>query len=391
MTVIELRQQRAAHWEEMKHFLDTHEKKDGTLSVDDTATYENMETKMKEYDASIARAEERERRDQEMNQPVNSPIIDSISGKPATGRASASYDADFKNYIRNRQVSNALSEGVSADGGYLVPVEFEKTLYEVRQKIDPIFSLAGRITLGSMEKNVPYTADEGAATLIGEGAAYSESDDHFGDVLFHAYKFGRITKVSEELLADSVFDINMHLAQSFGRALGKGQADYFWNGTGTNQPQGVLTAAGVGVTAAATAAITADELIDLFYSVVEEYREAGTWAMNDQTVKAIRKLKNQATGEYLWAPGLNSASDSILGKPLRTSACIPTLAAGKAVVAFGDFAACYKIGDREGFELKVLDQLYAGTGQIGFRGRARSDGRGVLASTGIKVLKTKAS
>ena len=133
------------------------------------------------------------------------------------------------------------------------------------------------------------------------------------------------------------------------------------------------------------------EIIDLYYSVPEEYRANAVFAMNDATVKAVRKLKLTGTGEYLWPPGLSGAPNTILGKPLHTSEYIPTLAANKEVVAFGDFAECYKIADRQGFNFKILDQLYAATGQVGFRGDARSDGRGILASTGIKILKTKAS
>ena len=161
----------------------------------------------------------------------------------------------------------------------------------------------------------------------------------------------------------------------------------------------MLTAAGVGVTAAATNAVTADEVIDLFYSVPDEYRSNATWAMNNATVKAIRKLKLSGTGEYLWTPGLSGTPDSIMGRPLRTSSNIPEMAANKAVIAFGDFEACYKIADRQGFEFRVLDQLYAATGQVGFRGAARSDGKGILltgvngadGTIGIKVLMTKAS
>jgi len=391
MTIIELRQQRAGHWEKMKNFLNTHEQSNGTLNADDTATYENMEAEMQRLDEAINRAEAAAERERQLNQPVNQPILSGFGGESRIGRASDEYKGEFLNYIRTRRASNALQEGTDSEGGYLVPTEFERTLYAAREKVDPIFSLAGRITLGALEKNVPYVASEGAAALIAEEGAYGETDDSFAQVVFHAYKFGRICKASDELIQDSVFDIMSHLAESFGRATGKKQAEYFWNGTGTAQPEGVLTAAGTGVTAAATAAITADELIDLFYSLPEEYRAGANWAMNDATVKAIRKLKLTGTGEYLWSPGLNGEPSTILGKPLHTSENIPTLAANKAVVAFGDFASCYKIADRSGFNFKVLDQLYAANGQIGFRGDMRSDGRGILAATGIKVLKTKAS
>lgn len=391
MTLNEIRQKRAEHWEMMKNFLDTHEQKNGTLNADDTATYQNYEKEMQSLDDAVQRAEDRQRREEELGKPANSRIVEGMGGKKSEDvRSTDEYKAKFEDYIRTKGARNDLQESVAADGGYLVPTEFERVLYEVRDKTDPIFELAGRISLGALEKNVPYVDSQGAASIISEGAPYPDNDDDFGIVVFHAYKYGRIIKATDEMIADSVFDIYTYCAQSLGRAIGKAAAAHLWTGTGTAQPQDVLTAAGVGVTAAATNAVTADELIDLYYSLKEPYRMTATWAMNDTTVAAVRKLKAQGTGEYLWAPGFNGAPDTILGRPLRTSENIPTLAADKPVITFGDFAAGYKIADRSGFEFKILDQLYAANGKIGFRGNARMDGRGILAGEAIKVLKTKA-
>lgn len=387
MTVNELRKARADHWESMKNFLNTHEQKDGTLSVDDTATYEKMEAKLEEYNASVERAEKAQAIENSMNAPASERIIDSVSKKSGADlRATDEYKAEFLNYLKTRRASNALQEGTSSEGGYLVPTDFERTLFAGRDKVDPIFDLAGRLFLGASEKNVPFVASHATATLVAEEGTYGGNDPSFGQVTLHAYKFGSLLKISEELMADSAFDMLAFLGDEIGKAMGNAQAAYFWTGTGTAQPQGVMTAAGAGVTAAAADKITADEIIDLYYSLFEQYRSVSSWAMNDSTVKAIRKLKLTGTGEYLWAPGLNGAPDTILGRPLRTSANIDGIAAGKKVIAFGDFLGCYKIADRQGVELKVLDQLYAETGQIGFRGSVRTDGKGILASEGIKVL-----
>lgn len=391
MTLNEIRQKRAEHWEIMKNFLDTHEQKNGTLNADDTATYRNYEKEMQSLDDAVQRAEDRERRESQLGAAANSRIVEGMGGKKSEDvRATDEYNAKFVDYIRTKGVRNDLQESVAADGGVLVPTEFERVLYEKRDAVDPIFELAGRITLGALEKNVPYVASRGAASIISEGAAYPDTDDNFDLVVFHAYKYGRIIKATDELIADSVFDIYTYCAESLGRSIGEGEAPHLWTGTGTGQPEGVLTAAGLGVTAAGTAAITADELIDLYYSLKEVYRGNATWCMNGATVAAIRKLKAQGTGEYLWAPGFNGAPDTILGRPLRTSENIPTLAADKPVIAFGDINAGYKIADRRGFEFKILDQLYAANGKIGFRGNARMDGRGILADEAIKVLRTKA-
>ena len=397
MTLNEIRQKRAEHWEMMKNFLDTHEDKNGNLNADDAATYANYEKVMDDFDKAVERAQNREQREQQMGQFANKPLTGGVGGSNntgKTGRASDEYNAAFndylKNYIRTRRVSNIMQEGVSADGGYLVPTEFERVLYEVRDQIDPIFELAGRITLGSLEKNVPYVATNGAAALIAEGGAYPVSTDTFNIVVFHALKAGRIATATDEMIADSAFDLYTYTAESLGKSDGKCWAPYFWTGNGNNQPDGVTNVAGVGVTAAATNAVTGDEIIDLYYSLKEPYRRNAVWAMNDLTVAAIRKLKLPGTGEYLWTPGFGAAPDMILGKPLRTSENIPTLAAGSKAIVFGDINAGYKIAVRRGYELKILDQRYAENGVIGFRGTSRADGRGILASEAIKVLKTKA-
>lgn len=384
MTINELRARKARAWDDCKTYLEAH-RKDGVLSSEDEAIYNKMLETVDNLDKEIARAEDVENRDRQMAEPTSAPVVNTPGKADKSGRDSDDYKRAFTNYLKTRKASNALQEDTNSEGGYLVPVEFERTLYKARNTVDPIFALAGKIMLGEKEKNVPYVASEGAATLIAEEGAYGLTDDAFDQVVFRAYKFGRIVKVSDELIADSVFPIDTYLAESLGRSIGKCEAGYFWTGTGSSQPQGVLTAAGTGVTTASATDITADEIIDLYYSVPEAYRANAVWCFNNSTVKEIRKLTDSA-GHYLWEPGGNGYPDTLLGKPLHTSENIPVIAASAIVGCFGDINACYKIADRSGFEFKVLNELYAANGQVGFRGTGRSDGKGILASTGIKTL-----
>lgn len=386
MTINELRARKAKAWDDCKNYLDAH-RKDGILSSEDEAVYNKMLETVDNLDKEIARAEDAAERDAAMAAPTSSPIV-STPGKPESGRSSEEYKKAFNTYLKTRKASNAMQEDTNSEGGYLVPTEFERVLYQARDAADPIFKLAGKITLGAKEKQVPYVSSEGVATLIAEEGAYGLTDDAVGQVVFRAYKFGRIIKVSDELIADSAFPLSNYLAESLGRSIGKCEAGYFWTGTGSSQPQGVITAGTVAVTTASNSAITADEIIDLYYSVPEEYRENAVFVFNNATVAAIRKLKDSA-GHYLWAPGGNGYPDTLLGKPLYTSGNIPVIAASAKVGVFGDIGACYKIADREGLEFKVLNELYAGNGQVGFRGMVRSDGKGILAGN-IKVLQMHA-
>ena len=387
MTVAELNAKKAKIWNDAKAFLDSHRDENGIVSEEDGKEYDAMINTIDNLEKEVSRMNEMEARDMAMNQNTTTPIVNAVKMDKATGRSSEEYNKAFNTYIRTKRASDALQEDTNSEGGYLVPVEFERVLYKARDKVDPIFALAGKITLGSLTKNVPYVASEGAAALIAEEGSYGDTDDSFGQVTFHAYKFGRICKASEELIADSAFSIEGHLAESFGRAIGKAEASYFWKGTGSSQPQGVLTGASVGITTATTNKITADEIIDLYYSVPEQYRDNAVWVFNDATIKEIRKLKD-GNGNYLWVPGLQGQPDTIMGKPVHTSVNIDTIAAGKVVGCFGDLSL-YKIADRSGFEFRVLNELYAANGQVGFRGTGRTDGRLIIAE-GIKTLKMHA-
>ena len=132
---------------------------------------------------------------------------------------------------------------------------------------------------------------------------------------------------------------------------------------------------------------TADELIDLFYSLNSAYRKNAVWLLNDSTMKNIRKLKD-SNGQYLWQPALHEGGfDTLLGKRIYTSPYAPELAAGQKTVAFGDFNY-YWIGDRLGITFKRLNERFAETGQIGFIASKRLDGKLILPEA-IKVLQQK--
>ena len=182
------------------------------------------------------------------------------------------------------------------------------------------------------------------------------------------------------------------ISKEFGRRCGAKEEDAFFNGDGSGKPTGVLDGtygAEVGVTAASATAITADEVIDLFYSLKAPYRKRAVWILNDSTVKAIRKLKD-GNGQYLWQPSLTAGTpDTILGRPVYTSAYVPSIAAGKKTIIFGDLSY-YWVADRQGRTFKKLSELYATTDQTGFMATQRVDGKLILREA-VKVLVQKAA
>ena len=234
-------------------------------------------------------------------------------------------------------------------------------------------------------------ASKGSAAWIDEEGQYTESDDVFGQVQLDAHKVGTIIKVSQELLTDSAFDLESYFNSEFVRRIGTKEEEAFLVGNGTHKPTGLLNATGgaqVGVTAASATAITADEVIDLFYSLGAPYRKNAVWILNDATVKAIRKLKD-SSGQYLWQPALKDGEfDTILGKRYFTSAYMPAIAAGAKTILFGDLSF-YWIGDRQGITFQRLNERFADYGQVGFLASKRLDGKLVLPEA-VKVLQQKA-
>ena len=403
MTILELREKRAKAWEAAKAFLDSHRKENGTLSAEDDAAYTKMEQEITDLGKEIARLERQEALDAELNRPVNKPL----TGKPMNGkleddgegkmgRASDEYKKNFWNAMRSKSpvpnVTNALQIGTDTEGGYLVPDEFENTLVEALEEENIFRQMAKIIQTSSGDRKIPVVATKGTASWMDEEGAYPESDDSFGQVSIGAYKLGTMIKVSEELLNDSVFDLQSYITREFARRIGSREEEAFFTGNGTGKPLGILAATGgaeTGITAASATAVTADELIDLYYSLRSPYRRNAVWTLNDSTVKAIRKLKD-GNGQYLWQPGITAgAPDMILGRPVRTSTYMPEIAAGAKTIAFGDFSY-YWIADRQGRSFKRLNELFAATGQVGFLASQRVDGKLVLPEA-VKVLAQKAA
>ena len=401
MTILELREKRAKAWEAAKAFLDSHRKENGVLSAEDDAAYTKMEQEITDLGKEIARLERQEALDAELNRPVNKPLTgkpggraDADDGEDKTGRASDDYRKNFWNAMRSKvpmpAVTNALQIGTDSEGGYLVPDEYERTLVEALEEENIFRQMAKVIKTSSGDRKIPVVASKGTASWIDEEGAYPESDDSFGQVSIGAYKLGTMIKVSEELLNDSVFDLQSYISREFARRIGAKEEEAFFTGDGKGKPLGVLAATGgaeTGVTAASATAVTADELMDLYYSLKSPYRKKSVWVLNDSTIKAIRKLKDN-NGQYLWQPSLTAgAPDMILGRPIKTSAYMPAIAAGAKTIAFGDFSY-YWIADRQGRSFKRLNELFAATGQVGFLASQRVDGKMILAEA-VKVLEQK--
>lgn len=396
--ILALREKRAKLWDSAKAFLDSKTAPDGTVSAEDNATYDKMEADVMAMGQQIERMERQAALDQEMNQPTTEPLLNrpgvgNTNEKPKTGKAADAYRSAFWSVMRDKavpyEIRNALKIGEDDHGGYLAPDEYERTLIEALEEQNIFRQLAHVITTSSGDRKIPVVASKGTASWIDEEAAYPETDDTFGMLSIGAFKLATTIKVSDELLHDSVFDVASYIAKEFARRIGAAEEEAFFTGNGTGRPSGILNTTGgaeIGVTSAG-ANITFDDVIDLFYSLRAPYRRNAVFLMNDSTVRALRKLKN-GSGDYLWQPSVTAGTpDTILNRPVYTSAFMPTLAASAKGVLFGDLSY-YWVADREGRTFQRLNELYAPTGQVGFLSSERVDGKLILPEA-CKVLQMK--
>lgn len=390
--IMELRDKRVKLWEEAKNFLDSHTDEDGKLSAEDAAAYEKMEADVVEMKKAIDRLERQAAIDRELDKPTSKPITNQPeNAKPAGGfRATDEYKKDMLTAMRTRfrNISNVLQEGNDQQGGYLVPVEYDNRLIDVLNEENIMRSLATKITT-SGEHKINIAATKPAAAWIEEGGALTFGDATFDQIMMDAYKLHVAIKVTEELLYDAAFNLEGYIIDQFGKALANAEEDAFLNGDGKGKPMGVFdtTNGGQYNTTTSTANISADDIINLVYTLKRPYRKSATFITNDKTLASLRKLKDN-NGAYLWQPALTAGEpDRLFGYAIHTSQFAPEAAAGKPAMAFGDFSY-YNIGDRGSRSMQELKELFAGNGMVGYVMKERVDGRLILPEA-VQILKMK--
>jgi HK97 family phage major capsid protein len=274
-------------------------------------------------------------------------------------------------------------------GGYTIPTGFRAQLYEhlitnsaIRQTNATILTTASGENL-----HIPKTTSAGTAAIVGEGTALAEADPAFGETILGAWKYGQLIQVPTELIQDTAVDLLGYLARDAGRALGNASGGHFVTGNGTNQPLGVMVAAGTGVTGGTglVGVPSAANLIDLFYSVSGEYANQGYWLMARATEGKIRGLAD-TTGQFLWQPSLQmGAPSTLLGRPIVTDPNVAATGTNNVSVAFGDFSP-YFIRDVAAVRFERSDDFAFSTDMVSFRSILRTDGDLVDLTGAIKTF-----
>ena len=394
MTIQELMNKRAVAWQAAKDFVNNHRNENGLMEAADRETYDKMEKEISDYTREIERMQREEAMDRELSKPVATPIVEKPKvmedEEPVSFRARKEYKDAMISALRSnfRNVSNVLQEGVDADGGYLVPEELDRKLVEKLNEENIFRGFADIITTGG-ERKINIADGDPAASWIEEGGALVFSDAKFKQITLDAHKLHVAIKVTEELLYDNVFNLESYIVKKFAQALSNAEEDAFLNGNGEGKPVGIFDATDGGTIAEVlnAASIKTDDLLNLIYDLKRPYRKKARFIMNDKTIGAIRKLKDN-NGAYLWQPSVQAGEpDKILGYPVHTSAFCPQMEAGKPFIAFGDFSY-YKIGDRGTRSFAELKELFAGNGMVAFVAKERVDGKLTLPEA-IQIMKVK--
>jgi len=292
-------------------------------------------------------------------------------------------------YMRtgDRAQLRAMTSGVTGGGdtgGYLIPTEWENQIIEQERDMFVMRQLADVQTSAS-DRKIPVVDDHGESEWIDEGGNYPESDASFKQKMMEAHKIGRICKVSEELLQDNEYNLESWLTDSFAYTNGIAMEEAYIQGDGVGKPTGFLIDADA--VAAKGTTLSYGDLLSLFAELKAGYFARSHWLMNNSTLVKVMSLKDDA-GSFLYKPfEPKTPTDplgQILGRPVVISSGMPDVGTSKKPVALGDFKR-YRIHDRAGFAIQRLNELFAASGFIGFRGMQRTDGK-LLIGEAIKAL-----
>jgi HK97 family phage major capsid protein/HK97 family phage prohead protease len=290
----------------------------------------------------------------------------------------------FANFLRTGDDSEvkALAFGTGT-GGILAPETVSTNILEKIAEFSPVRGLAQTIQMNGPLLQLPRLVDEVNPAPVAEGAAKPTSEPTFEQIDLKPFEMGVVVPVTKTLIEDAHVDLSSYLGNHVARRFGQIEAAWFVNGNGTAQAEGVLTS--TEVLENEFAALTADALIDHFYSVKTVYSSTGAWLMNRASMALIRKMKD-ADGQYIWQAALAAGQPaSLLGRPVYEAVDMPDPTGGNSPIVFGDFATGYAIADRIGFEIIRDDLTGAVNGMVKFIARRRVGGRVIMGEALSKL------
>jgi HK97 family phage major capsid protein len=406
----QLREQRANLWSQMTENMDRADR-----TAEDDAAYDRLEAEYDALDGKIERAERHEQRRVDNSRVDRTGVVPPARGGDDAGSDDDQYAAVFRTFLRNglsdlkpedrqlmrsrfEQPQAAAGVGTGAAGGYAVPLDFRNVFIETLKYYGPMLDVAERIdTTSGVNLPWPTNDDTGnVGAILAENTQVSEQDVTLGTNSLDAYMYtSKLVRVSFQLLQDRP-DFDTWLARKLGERIGRILNQHFTTGTGTAQPDGIVTSSTVGVTGtgsfATTGGISYDNVIDLEESLDPAYgaAEGMIFMMHQSVRKALRKLKD-SQGRYLWEPSLQVGRPATLdGYDVRINNDMATLATSSKSLLFGNIREAYVVRIVQDLRALRLEERYADFLQVGFLGFERADGT-MQNSAAVRTFQTTAT
>jgi HK97 family phage major capsid protein len=386
---------RAKAWEEAKALLDSAAAEKRDLSAEENQTYDrimaDLDSRSLVMETMKAQAD-REERAAEAMKGFEAQVKPAVASVPEINEAEL-----IRSLARGEIRSHSFEKRDVTKGstGAPVPTSFYDQVIMLARHVGPMLETSTILnTAGGENLQIPSLSAYSTGTVSSEAALIGESDPTFNAFkTLGAYKYSFLTQISREMVEDAGVDILGFLATQTGNALGYAVNGALTTGTGTVQPTGIVTAAGSGITGGTgvTGAFTADNLIDLVYSVDTAGRTLpGTgWQMNAQAIAAVRKLKDSA-GQYLFSPSLSAdARDLLLGYPIFENPAMAAPATSAKSVIFGHLPS-YFARTVGGLRLDRSDDYAFQNDLITFRATMRVDGN-LIQTSHVKYFAGAAS
>lgn len=417
-----LQEERLTLWEAQKAALDTASEAGRThLDGEDEKAYDQRNARIDEIDGRVKELVESQKRAKDAEDAFAALVATAPAGRGGakpdgdpgtpdvneqlrkffTGEAGRSFEirggagerAPFRKSAMEARVLSGLSAGAGLN---TVPTSFYNQLVAHLIEVSGVM-MAGPTVLNTNSGEplqIPKTTSHSTAALIAEAGTIGASDPVFGQVTLNSYKYGLLLQMSSELVTDTGVDLQGYVSMQAGRAVGNALGAHLVTGTNSSQPGGVVTGATLGVTGATSVAgaFTADNLIDLQYSVIAPYRNSPScgWLLRDASLGAIRKLKD-SQGQYLWVPSIQvGVPDTLLGKPVHTDPNVAAVGLSAKSVVFGDFSQ-YFVRMVNGLRFERSDDYAFNTDLITYRCLLRADGDLVDTTGAVKYFAGGAS
>jgi HK97 family phage major capsid protein len=352
----------------------TAEKRD--LTAEESQTYDRINKELDDRAATIAKIREDEARELRFDAATReiSDQVRPVASAPVTD------DTAIMRSLAKGEIRSAHFEKrdvIKTQAGSPVPTSFYDQVIGLARLAAPVLATSTVLnTNGGENLQIPSQAQYSTAAIVGEATAIAESDPVFNSfITMSAYKYSFLVQVSREMIEDAGVDILSFIASQAGAELGFRVGAALTTGSGTNEPKGIVTASSVGGTAAGTAVLAGNELIDLYYSLNGAARNLPNvgWMMNGKTIASVRKIKS-TDGIYLFSPSLAvDVPDTLLGKQIFENPSMADLATTSKSVIVGHLPSYY-VRQVGGIKIDVSDDFAFSADLRTFRCTFRVDG-----------------